>query len=348
MSSRATRRWSEASSTSSSGAGGSSPAPAWSWRWRRPSVGAGFPHVPSLHGHISHRRGQEEPSLQALLNAYLQNGTQGWTLALTSLRDLYASAEEVGGGSARERWELVDDQGGSFQGEAARLGAVTADLHLALADPSLGDVLAPAAVGPEELAAWADAMTGELDRLLAADEPALAPLVEMREPIVARFDALRRLPDGGRAIRVHGDYHLGQVLRTDEGWKIIDFEGEPAGEVEERRRRSSPLRDVAGMLRSFDYAAAAALRGSGCDLRTRSGSTSPLPARPGPAPIATPSGPPIWSASTGSGLLPGDGGALVVRRAFEVSKAVYEVGYELGHRPDWVEIPLRFLLAGTP
>jgi maltokinase len=306
-----------------------------------------FPHVPALHGHISYRRGGGEPALQALLHAYLQNGTEGWRLALTSLRDLYASAEEAEAVSARERWELVDDQGGSFQGEAARLGAVTAELHLALADSGLTGVLAPAPVGPEQLAAWADVMTSQLDRLLTSGEPALAPLGARREVIVARFDALRQLGDGGLAIRVHGDYHLGQVLRTDEGWKIVDFEGEPAGEVEERRRRSSPLRDVAGMLRSFDYAARAALAER---MRPHDPLWHHLSAA-GDA-WAGANRDAFWAAYlerlAGSRLLPGDGGALVVRRAFEVSKAIYEVGYELGHRPDWVEIPLRFLLAATP
>jgi maltokinase len=306
-----------------------------------------FPHVPALHGHISYQSGEGTPALQALLHAYLHNGTEGWRLALTSLRDLYASVEETEAVSALERWELVDDQGGSFQDEAARLGTVTAELHLVLADPSLTGVLAPAPVGSAQLAAWADTMTGQLDRLLASGEPVLAPLNERREVLVARFDALRRLGDGGLAIRVHGDYHLGQVLRTDEGWKIIDFEGEPAGEVEERRRRSSPLRDVAGMLRSFDYAAAAA-------LAERMRSHDPLwhhLSAAGEA-WAGANRDAFWAAYLervdGSGLLPEDGGALVVRRAFEVSKAIYEVGYELGHRPEWVEIPLRFLLAATP
>jgi maltokinase len=306
-----------------------------------------FPHVPALRGHISYRREGGAPALQALLHDYLQNGTEGWRLAQTSLRDLYASAEEAETGSARARWELVDDQGGSFQGEAARLGTVTAELHLALADPALPGVLAPAAVGPAELSAWADAMTAQLDALLGGGEPALAPLAERREILASRFDALRHLPDGGLAIRVHGDYHLGQVLRTDEGWKIVDFEGEPAGEVEQRRRRSSPLRDVAGMFRSFDYAATAALveRMSPGDPRWQ------LLAAAGEAwTVANRDA--FWAAYLerlqGSGILPSGGGTLVVRRAFEVSKAVYEVGYELGHRPDWVEIPLRFLLAATP
>ena len=307
----------------------------------------GFAHVPALHGNLSYRRGGGDPSLQALLHAYLHNGTQGWTLALTSLRDLYGSAEEVGTASALERWEMVDDQGGSFQGEAARLGTVTAELHLALADPQLTGVLAPEAVGPAQLSAWADAMTAHLDRLLATDDPALAPLGERRGRLVARFEALRQLGEGGTAIRVHGDYHLGQVLRTDEGWKIIDFEGEPAGEIEERRRRSSPLRDVAGMLRSFDYAAAAA-------LAERMGPHDPLWRHLSAAGEAwsVANRDAFWAAYLervdGTGLLPAGGGALVVRRAFEISKAVYEVGYELGHRPEWVGIPLHFLLAATP
>jgi len=306
-----------------------------------------FAHVPALHGHLSYRRGASAPALQALLHAYLHNGTQGWTLALTSLRDLYASAEEDGTESALERWELVDDQGGSFQGEAARLGTVTAELHLALADPERGGVLAPEAVGPAELSSWADAMTGQLDRLLTSGDPALAALGERRETLVARFDALRRLGHGGLAIRVHGDYHLGQVIRTDEGWKIIDFEGEPAGEVEARLRRSSPLRDVAGMLRSFDYAAAAALAER---MRPHDPLWSQLSAAGEAWAVANRDA--LWAAYLervdGTSLLPAGGDALVVRRAFEVSKAVYEVGYELGHRPGWVGIPLRFLLAATP
>jgi maltokinase len=306
-----------------------------------------FAHVPALHGHLSYRRGDGAPALQALLHAYLHNGTQGWTLALTSLRDLYGSAEEAGTGSARERWEMIDDQGGSFEGEAARLGTVTAELHLALADPERSGVLAPEPVGPAQLSAWAEAMTGQLDRLLTSGDPALAALGERRGTLVARFDALRRLGEGGLAIRVHGDYHLGQVIRTDEGWKIIDFEGEPAGEVEARRRRSSPLRDVAGMLRSFDYAAAAALAER---MRPRDPLWRHLSAVGEAWAVANRDA--FWAAYLervdGTGLLPGGGGALVVRRAFEVSKAVYEVGYELGHRPDWVGIPLHFLLAATP
>ena len=190
-------------------------------------------------------------------------------------------------------------------------------------------------------------MTDQLDRLLAAGHTVLAPLGERRDVIVARFDALRHLPSGGLAIRGHGDFHLGQVLRTDEGWKIIDFGGEPARDVQERRQRSSPLRDVAGLLRSFDYAAAAA-------LAERIPSTDPrwAPLSAAGEAWARANRDAFWAAYLerlhGSAMLPGEGGALVVRLAFELSKAIYEVAYELGHRPAWVGIPLRFLLAGAP
>ena len=267
---------------------------------------ARFPHIPAFFGHISYVRDGGAVSPQGVLQEYLHNGTQGWELALTSLRDLYAAAEEAGASSAMERHELVDNQGGSFRAEAARLGEVTAELHLALSAPGLSGDLAPVRVGPVHLAGWSDAMTAHLDALLRSPNPAVAPLQAKRGILTARFDALRQIQDGGLAIRVHGDYHLAQVLRTDSGWKIIDFGGEPARAVEERRGRSSPLRDVAGMLRSFDYAAEAALA-ERMSRVTRYGATSSRPAEPGPASAARCSGPPTWLAWATAGSSPAEG-----------------------------------------
>jgi maltokinase len=308
---------------------------------------AGFPHIPALFGHIAYVRDGGPVSPQGVLQEYLHNGTQGWELALTSLRDLYAAAEEAGASSAMARHELVDDQGGSFRAEAARLGEVTAELHLALSAPGLSGDLAPVRVGRTHLDSWADDMRAHLDGLLRSSNPAVVPLREKRGILTARFDALRQIQDGGLAIRVHGDYHLGQVLRTDSGWKILDFGGEPARAVEERRGRSSPLRDVAGMLRSFDYAAEAA-------LAERMQPEDPLWAHllAAGGTWAHLSREAFWAAylarMDGSRILPGGGAVLAMRRAFELDKAVYEVNYEFGHRPDWAAIPLRFLLAATP
>jgi maltokinase len=234
----------------------------------------------------------------------------------------------------------------SFAPEAARLGKVTADMHLAALRIGPQPELAPQPVTREVFHAWADEMTAELDAVLGCGDEAVAALRPHRPRIAAAFDAIRELR-GGMAIRVHGDYHLGQTLRTDDGWTVIDFEGEPNVPLAERRRHASPLRDVAGMLRSFDYAAAAALAerlGPG-DVEWQS--LEPL----GEAWAQTDRAA-FWQAYgdavEGSGLLPDGDGALTLLRAFELRKAVYETGYELGHRPEWIGIPLRFLLAGGP
>jgi maltokinase len=157
---------------------------------------------------------------------------------------------------------------------------------------------------------------------------------------------MRELTPGGLLIRVHGDLHLGQLMRVDTGWVVLDFEGEPDRTPAQRRELSTPLRDVAAMLRSFDYAAAAAIAERGApdtdEARALAGFGDAW---------ADANGDAFWSAyleAVGSEpLLPEPGSALVIRRAFEIQKAVYEIGYELGHRPTWVEIPLRFLLRGA-
>jgi trehalose synthase-fused probable maltokinase len=196
------------------------------------------------------------------------------------------------------------------------------------------------------LTLWADTMTGELDALLRREDAALDRLRAVRAEVAARFDQLRRLPPGGRLIRIHGDLHLGQLLRVDTGWVVLDFEGEPDRTPAQRRELGTPLRDVAAMLRSFDYAAAAAI------AERASPDSEEASALFGYGDAwADANRDAFWGAyleTVGpSPILPAPGPALVIRRAFEVQKAVYEIGYELGHRPAWVEIPIRFLLRGV-
>jgi maltokinase len=308
---------------------------------------AGFTHIAAPLGSAEYVARESEPALAAILQPYLHNGTEGWTLALTSLRDLYASAEEAPPQDDEERRRAVREQGSSFQPEAERLGDVTAEMHLALASPSLPEHMRAQPITPRMLDGWADEMTADLDTLLRNDSPILAPLRARRPAIVARFEALRTLNDAGLAIRIHGDYHLGQVLRVDAGWVILDFEGEPDRPLETRRIRSSPLRDVAAMRRSFHYAAAAA-------LMERSS-----PDQPDWEPLflqgvawAQANRDAFWNAYAARAaqgtLLPPPRPTTVLLDAFELQKAIYEVAYELGHRPDWVSIPLRHLLAETP
>ncbi|HXA27740.1 MAG TPA: aminoglycoside phosphotransferase [Candidatus Angelobacter sp.] len=308
---------------------------------------AGFTHIARPLGSGEYVSGDAEPALAAMLQEYLHNGTEGWSLALTSLRDLYANAEEAPPQDDAARRLAVQEQGSSFQPEAGRLGEVTAEMHLALASPDLPEAMRAEPLTAPMLDTWAGEMTAELDRLLGNDSPMLAPLRARRPAIVARFEALRSLSDAGLAIRIHGDYHLGQVLRVDAGWVILDFEGEPDRPLAARRVRSSPLRDVAAMLRSFHYAAAAALM-----ERCAPDSTDWEPLFLQGVQWADASGEAFWNAylerASQGDLLPPPAAVNALCDAFTLQKAVYEVGYELGHRPDWVSIPLRQLLSENP
>ena len=255
----------------------------------------------------------------ALLQQFLRSGADGWELALASVRDLFGEADLH-----------ADEVGGDFAGESFRLGAATAEVHADLAR-----TLPTGLVGPEELAARAAAMHRRLDRA-AAEVPELASYAPDLRPA---YDALSELAEPVPVQRVHGDLHLGQVLRTAEGWKLLDFEGEPARPLAERRALDSPLRDVAGMLRSFDYAARHLLTDGGPAEGSRDHQLGYRAAE--------------WAernrqafcdgyekAGNGAGLDPRSGAGAVLLRAFETDKAVYEVVYEAGNRPSWVRVPL--------
>jgi maltokinase len=252
----------------------------------------------------------------ALVKQFLAGSSEGWALALTSLRDLYGSESDD-----------PAESGGDFASEAGRLGVVTGEMHKALAQAFVVD---SEAVGEE---AFHDVLSG-VEAGLAAIADRMGP--DFGAKTDALLSSLRSVQDPGPAIRVHGDYHLGQVVRTDTGWYVLDFEGEPARSLDERRRPSTPLRDVAGMLRSFQYAARFALRaraeeevahlearGDAWEQRTR---------------MAFLEG--YQSADGIDELLPRPGFTRnAVTRAFELEKALYELEYERAHRPDWEEIP---------
>ncbi len=256
----------------------------------------------------------------------LVGASEGWALALTSLRDFYSSAE----GDPAE-------SGGDFASEAGRLGRVTALMHL-----SLGGTY-----GVDRSSRPAERWAGLVDDI----ERRLRALMAPRSGLLARaggsearglwakaslvVDQLRKVTEPGPAIRVHGDFHLGQVMRTDAGWYVLDFEGEPARPLDDRQRASSPLKDVTGMLRSLHYATRFALR-----ERTDSEADRLHPrAR-------------AWEVHNREAFLLGyhatpdidallpDGAVLeAVSAAYELDKALYEVDYERAYRPDWVDIP---------
>lgn len=265
---------------------------------------AGFPHVAAPLA-----TWEREGVHLVVVQPFLGGGTDGWALALTSLRDYYGSpcADPA-------------ECGGDFAAEAGRLGEVTARMHLAL-----GDAFGRAA---GDARAWVAAMERQLERVGAG-----RPWEHDARKVLQR---LAEMDTPGTAIRVHGDYHLAQALRTDTGWFVLDFEGEPSRPLEERRQPSSPLKDVAGMLRSFDYATAVALREQPEDARETHESEGEEWARRNRHAFLE-----GYLTTEGvAGLLPTDmHDVLVALAAWELDKAVYELAYELDHRPDWAPIP---------
>jgi maltokinase len=269
---------------------------------------AGSPHVAPPLGWIE---GQVEgqPTTLAMMQAFLRNASDGWAMATASVRDLFAEGDLH-----------ADEVGGDFAGEAERLGAATAEVHALMAQ-----TLPSATAGPEESRDTAAQLHERLEAALAV-VPDLAPYADA---LRATYDEVAALTEDVPVQRVHGDYHLGQVLRTQDGWVLLDFEGEPARSLAERTALMSPLRDVAGMLRSFDYAARhllaehtgqqhLAYRASEWADRNRTAFCDGY--------------------AKAAGSDPRDNSVLL--RAFELDKAVYEVVYEARNRPTWLAIPL--------
>jgi maltokinase len=274
---------------------------------------AGNSHIATPLGVLTDER-SSPPVVLAFLQRFLPDAVEGWAMATASVRDLLAE------GDLR-----ADEVGGDFAGEASRLGETVAVVH-----DELRRALGETSRDARELAAvWHERLGSTV-----AEVPSRAPYVDA---IRATYDAVAGLGAGMPTQRVHGDLHLGQTLRTPRGWLLIDFEGEPAAPLAERVRPDSALRDVAGMLRSFDYAAFHQI----------------LAREPAAFDDAAHDSQLTWRANEWaernraafcegyalqSGTDPRDQRALL--RAFELDKAVYELLYETRSRPAWAPIPL--------
>jgi maltokinase len=278
-----------------------------------------------------------EPVLLAVLSEFLADASDGWSLALASLSRIYARPGSYGReyltapppGTGAEA--MTEDAGAAampFVAEARLLGEATGELHADMAA-----AFGRRELGRAELAAMADTMNAKL-----TDAVAVVPELGLHEGrIRSAYNSVADLAGPVPVQRIHGDYHLGQVMRSKHGWVALDFEGEPALPLTQRRALAPALKDVAGMLRSFDYAARHQLIGRP-DAGKAADVTDAADA---------------WVRRCQAAFLAGYAargatdpvGHNTLLRALTLEKAVYEVVYEYRHRPSWLSIPLEFVAA---
>jgi maltokinase len=268
----------------------------------------GFPHIAALAGWYEVQGRQIDATL-GILQEFLVGARDGWELTLDEL----ASDPEA----------LLSQLGD--------LGTVIGELHTALGSDHSDPAFAPDEPSSEFLAILHADVDEQIERVFLElpESDAVAPIRGRGQDVREKLATLSYASAGGRVIRTHGDLHLGQTMLSDRGWVILDFEGEPARPLPQRRLKRSPLRDVAGMLRSFSYATAGAelLRGvsapDGWEQRARERFLDAY-----------------FSAVDSSLLPPGQQVIEQLLAVFELEKAVYELRYELNNRPDWVPIPV--------
>jgi len=329
----------------------------------------GFTRVPPLAGTIEYVRQGDEAASLAMLQQFVNNEGNGWQVTMDELGRYFErrmgrpkptvghdEAHEWINDPAREAPDEVRDAIGTYLNTAEVLGRRTGELHVHLGSASPDDeAFAPEIYTAADVKGTADAMRRHAEEQLALLERSLDRLdsskrmladrvLASREELLGRFDDLKQLRSGAAKIRCHGDFHLGQVLMSEGDVYIIDFEGEPARPLAERRSKTSPLRDVAGMLRSFSYAAAVGLAAA---TATRPEEHDRL------APWAG-----LWQTWVsaaflrayrgivdGAPFVPSDRDDLdLLLQVFILHKAFYELAYELNNRPDWVHIPLSGLM----
>ncbi len=319
-----------------------------------------FRGTPRLAGAIAYEAADGESTSLAVLQEFVSNQGDAWTATQARLTEYYAAAVGGAGEGGEPNPAFARTLAAADAKEADCLGRLTGRLHMALASAPVGTALAPEPIGPQDLVAWQEGMRVHLDRVMGAVAAGLEALPgSVRLLAQEVLDDAPRLRDGLAALqtlgaetvmklRIHGDYHLGQVLKAGDDFIILDFEGEPARPLEERRAKQCVLKDVAGMLRSFAYAAQAAM------LRA-------VEAAPGDRDLAVrlASWAEAWEDGVRSAFLEGylaetwDQGAAFLPRArqalegllriYELDKAIYELHYEINNRPAWVRIPLEAL-----
>ncbi|HET6521411.1 MAG TPA: putative maltokinase, partial [Geminicoccaceae bacterium] len=313
---------------------------------------ARFRNTPPLLGAAEHVAADGTRTALAVLTGFVRNQGDGWAYTLNYLDRVLDETLVVRPPEGQVEPLRLEDRYGDYLAEARTLGQRTAELHRALAIDTDDEAFRPEPITAADLRTWRGAVRRQAEGAFAAVQQALPRLDEAnravaeallgrREACLRRIDELTDGPVGAAKTRHHGDYHLGQVLVVQRDFYIVDFEGEPRRSLAERRAKHSPLRDVAGMVRSFDYAAWAAVLGLS-DTRPdafdallahafawREAATAAFL----DAYRETVAGCPSYPAD------PAEAQRLI--DLFLLEKALYEIGYEAANRPGWLRIPIQ-------
>ena len=314
---------------------------------------AHYANCAPLAGVLEYIASDGQTRLLAMLQAYVANQGDGWTYSLEYMRRHLEQYRTTPAGDA-----LPANAHEAYLILIRVLAVRTAELHRALARPTADAAFSPQALTRTDIDAYRqraleeargalDLLAANLEAVPAADRERANAVLAQRDQIIARIEACAKAVPKGMKIRIHGDYHLGQVLVTRNDFVIIDFEGEPGHSLEQRRAKHSPLRDVAGMMRSFGYVQQSALRSvvhneaeaarlaplaRAWELEVRAAFLSAYDAA---ARDAAARGAALYES-----LQPGNG----ILGLFELEKALYELRYEISNRPTWVGIPLQGIL----
>jgi maltose alpha-D-glucosyltransferase / alpha-amylase len=310
----------------------------------------GFANTPPLLGEVTRYDPDGTPHTLVLVQGFVRNQGDGWGWTLDYLSRVLNSAAVV---DPESQIDDIADALAGYGNFAAAIGRRLAELHATLAAPTDNPDFAPEKASTADSAAWANAVKTQFEAALAAlaavaewpddeSKAAAALLKERRAPLNRAIYRLARAAKGTLKTRTHGDFHLGQVLVSSGDAYIIDFEGEPARPLEERRARSSPLRDVAGLLRSFDYAVAAAssrAAGPAQDAPRKATVLDRFAVNASAAFLVAyravhAESPRRWLTEAGEPAL---------LDLFLIEKAAYEICYEAANRPAWIGIPLHGL-----
>ncbi|MEC9483911.1 MAG: maltose alpha-D-glucosyltransferase, partial [Halomonas sp.] len=315
----------------------------------------GFANVPPLYGEVARRNAEGESQTLMLVQGFIANQGDAWSWTRNALERAIREANESSEGNPEETGYGALDELEEF---AATLGQRLGELHGVLARPSENPDFAPEQAGEAHVAGWVQRVRRQVEKALdllerhkgnagETEQALAAQALAARDALLAAIEPLAQQAQGSLLTRIHGDLHLGQVLVTHDDAYIIDFEGEPARSLAERRTKDSPLRDVAGMLRSFDYAGARidelpsgpegehAAGDIGRDVAERyllASRQAFLDAYwRSTADVAH-----CWQKAEG---------AAAALELFVLEKTTYEIAYEAANRPTWLGVPLRGLVA---